>query len=294
MSLINFFVCREEVYVLRYKGRTTFSKGQGETIMTEFPSGEGFAKMLTESGLSGVTTVGYNNFAYMEPQQKPWVQKHYTLHFVLCGSGFLEMGGKRHFIIKHQIFIVPPNELMMYYPNPTDKWAYIWFCVNNKDIDVFFPGIEHPVLKTEYGSHIATVLLGLFNNGKFTDDYRITSVFYEILHCIIQPHSTRQTDIKYMIDRNYHLTEFTIEKLCCDCGLSHAQLCRVFFKAYGMQPKQYLIHRRMEYAKELLRQTDLKLDAVARSCGYGDSTHFMKEFKRREHITAGQYRKNNK
>lgn len=266
--------------------------------MSDFPTGKGFEKMLAYTGYPGITTVGYNNLAYWAPQQKPWVQKHYTLHFVLHGSGFLEIDGRRHAVFAQQIFIIPPNELMMYYPNPADQWDYIWFCVNGAGAAALFKStganIRHPILQTDYGTHLTAVLSGLFKNGHFADDYRIISVFYEVMHCITQPRSPDRTDIKYMIDRNFQFVEFTIEKLCRDCHLSHAQLCRVFLKHYGVQPKQYLIYRRLEYAKELLRQTDLKLDAVARSCGYGDPIHFMKEFKRREGVSAGQYRKTQK
>ena len=65
----------------------------------------------------------------------------------------------------------------------------------------------------------------------------------------------------------------------------------MFLKEYGIQPKQYLISQRINYAKELLIQTDLKLDIVARSCGYNDPVHFMKEFKSRVGVSAGLFRK---
>ena len=58
-----------------------------------------------------------------------------------------------------------------------------------------------------------------------------------------------------------------------------------------MTAKRYLIDRRMEYAKQLLKTTDLNLDAVSLSSGYSDKAHFMKEFKRIYGITAGEYRK---
>ena len=111
------------------------------------------------------------------------------------------------------------------------------------------------------------------------------------MHCISkQPGGT--TDIvKSMIDSSANDPEFTIARLCRDCGLSHSQLCRVFIKRYGVTAKRYLIDRRMEYAKQLLKTTDLNLDAVSLSSGYSDKAHFMKEFKRIYGITAGEYRK---
>ena len=264
--------------------------------MEGFPKGRGFTKLLKFGGTPEVTHVGYNDFLYIAPQKAPWVQNHYTLHFVCRGSGFLEIGGRKHKIGFYDFFIIPPDVPMMYYPNRKDPWAYIWFCVRGVGAKSLFESIgadiASPVLHKKNGVSIAAILEGLFQNGKFSDDYRILSVFYEILHHIEKPQPRSQKTAKLLIDRNFQLKDFTVESLCRDCGLSHAQLCRDFLKLYGVSPKQYLISKRMNYAKELLESTDLTVDSVAGSCGYSDAVHFMKEFKRREGTTPGAFRKN--
>lgn len=264
--------------------------------MGNFPQGAGVNKMLVPLGGFSVTAVGYHNFNYLAPQQQQWVQKNYTLHFVLKGSGELKMAGKTHRISAQQIFVVPPNVPMLYYPNPKDKWSYVWFCVEGGAEELFKTTgatLEKPVLTPRQGPHIAQLLSTLFEKDSIADAYKVTSVFFEILHCIARPKTPGARAIKPFIDRNFQSVDFTIAKLCEECHLSHAQLCRVFLKEHGISPKQYLITKRMEYAKSLLVDTSLKIDAVARSCGYTDSVNFMKEFKRRVGKTPGQYRKFN-
>lgn len=262
--------------------------------MGNFPKGVGFDKMLMPLGGFSITSVGYHNFKFLKPQENQWVQKNYTLHFVLSGSGELKMAGKTHRISAQQIFIVPPNVPMLYYPNAKDKWSYVWFCVEGSAEEVFKTTgatLETPVLTPKQGPHITQELSTLFREDSIVDDYKVTSVFFEILHCIAKPKISGAHAIKPFIDRNFQSVDFTIAKLCEECHLSHAQLCRIFLKEHGISPKQYLITKRMEYAKNLLAETPLKIDAVARSCGYTDSVNFMKEFKRRVGKTPGQYRK---
>ena len=270
----------------------------GEINMNIFPQGAGGSKNLSIISDPAVTVAGYNDLKYMKPQQRFWMQPHYTVHFVLDGSGELKMAGAVHRISAGQIFIIPPNEAMMYCPMKDDIWRYIWFSVSGDKAGALFAGTGatrlSPVIAPENSEYIASLLTGIFLNGGFADDYRIVSVFYELLHCISkQPGSTTDA-IRSMIDSSANDPDFTIAKLCRDCGLSHPQLCRVFIKRYGVTAKRYLIDRRMEYAKRLLRTTDLNIDAVALSSGYSDQAHFMKEFRRIHGTTAGEYRKTHK
>ena len=253
-----------------------------------------YSKMLTGPSDPLITNIGYQNFHYTAPQQHQWMQNYYTLHFVLSGSGNLKMHGCHHKIQKHQIFIIPPHEPMMYFPNPQDPWEYCWFCINGKKAAVLFEDlgvtVDSPVLPINCGVQIEALLTGLFSSPAEISHYRAIATFYTILDLITQPALVQPDQIKPLIDLNFQESTFTIEALCHTCGLSHPQLCRVFFKRYGMTAKQYLIYKRMEYAKSLLRETDLKNEAVALSCGYRDAAHFMKEFKRHVGIPAGKYR----
>lgn len=262
--------------------------------MNILPEGAGLVKPILLESDTAVTAVGYNDFEFIKPQRSEWVQGHYTLHFVLSGSGNLKMAGRLHKISAKQIFIIPPNEPMMYYPNREDVWKYIWFTLSPKHVEKMLANtgatVNAPIITPEDGEHTASMLTGIFLNGGFADDYRVISIFYELMHCISRPKSEGTDKIKSLIDANYADVEFSVAKLCHACGLSHAQLCRVFSDRFGITAKRYLINKRMEYAKELLKNTELKLATVALSSGYSDPSHFMKEFKRHSGITAGAYR----
>ena len=59
-----------------------------------------------------------------------------------------------------------------------------------------------------------------------------------------------------------------------------------------MSPQEYLLQVRMSKARELLRQTDLPINVIAREIGYEDPLSFSKIFKKRYNVSPLQYRRN--
>ena len=94
-----------------------------------------------------------------------------------------------------------------------------------------------------------------------------------------------------MIDGSFTLPSFSIDQLCRDAGISHAQLLRRFKKAYGTTVIAYVVRKRIEHACELLEATDLPVYSVAFSCGFADEIHFMKTFKAQTGLSATAYRR---
>jgi AraC family transcriptional regulator len=89
------------------------------------------------------------------------------------------------------------------------------------------------------------------------------------------------------------------ERLGCDIGLddlarllqcSRQHFARRFKLTYAVSPYQYVIERRLERAKQLLRQTRLPLSEVAGACGFGDQSHFTTCFSCRVGVTPRRYR----
>lgn len=77
-------------------------------------------------------------------------------------------------------------------------------------------------------------------------------------------------------------------------GLVHMSLSsfeRKFKKYFGMSPKQYMRHLRVQQACHMLVQSAYSLSRVAAECGYADQSHFNREFLRVMKETPRQYRK---
>jgi len=66
---------------------------------------------------------------------------------------------------------------------------------------------------------------------------------------------------------------------------------RLFKQSTGTSPHQYLLSRRLDRAKTLLRQHGTTLADVSTSTGFADQSHFTKVFRRFTGVTPSEYRR---
>lgn len=82
--------------------------------------------------------------------------------------------------------------------------------------------------------------------------------------------------------------QIALDDLCRASGLSPSHLIRSFRKRYGLTPHAYLIDRRVQIARGLIRRGRSILDAALETCFF-DQAHFHRAFKRATAITPGEY-----
>ncbi|MEI8312797.1 MAG: AraC family transcriptional regulator [Verrucomicrobiota bacterium] len=73
--------------------------------------------------------------------------------------------------------------------------------------------------------------------------------------------------------------EPSIGELSRLCGMSENTFRRRMQACFGLSPTQYFMRRRMERAKQLLLETSHTVEAVSAELGYGETSHFCRQFK---------------
>jgi AraC family transcriptional regulator len=73
-------------------------------------------------------------------------------------------------------------------------------------------------------------------------------------------------------------------------GISQRHLCTLFKRATGRSPHQWLTDRRVERARDLLRDTSVSVTDVALSCGFSSSQYFCSVFRERVGTTPSTFR----
>lgn len=108
-----------------------------------------------------------------------------------------------------------------------------------------------------------------------------------------ETHSSAEKSVQKLIaqlsetcDRNW-----TLEEMVRCCGIRRTHLNNAFRKMTGCTPMDYLIRLRMERAKTLLRETEMKVIDIAFACGFNSSQYFANVFRRATGLTPGAYRK---
>lgn len=86
-------------------------------------------------------------------------------------------------------------------------------------------------------------------------------------------------------------SELALDDLAAVTHLSPYHFARMFKASTGLPPHQYLISRRVERAKQLLRcGDDLSLAQVAARTGFWDQGHFTRHFRRLVGVTPKRFR----
>lgn len=84
--------------------------------------------------------------------------------------------------------------------------------------------------------------------------------------------------------------EWPVRRLARVSGVSEAHFARSFKEAFGLPPHRYLLTRRIERAKALLRDTELEVTEIAFRTGYGSLGTFGRTFRDVTGQTPGELR----
>lgn len=94
---------------------------------------------------------------------------------------------------------------------------------------------------------------------------------------------------KQFIDKNYY-RGLTLEEVSREVYVSPYYFSKLFKEQTGMNYIDYLTQKRMEAAKQLLRNERMSIKQVCAKIGYGDSNYFSRLFRKVEGITPTEYR----
>jgi AraC family transcriptional regulator len=78
--------------------------------------------------------------------------------------------------------------------------------------------------------------------------------------------------------------------MAAEVDISPIYLVRAFKAAVGQSPHRYVLGRRVERAKELLRNTDMPVVDVALSSGFCSQSHLSHWFQRYVGVSPAAYR----
>ena len=74
--------------------------------------------------------------------------------------------------------------------------------------------------------------------------------------------------------------------------LSEKYISRYFKEHFHITLSQYITHLRLEYAKQLLQDTDIPVTEIAMQSGYQNVSYFIRSFKKTYGVSPLKYRKN--
>lgn len=223
---------------------------------------------------------------------------------------------KAVFSIAGNSFGVSPNSALFIHRNTPyeyhsaagdycDDWLH--FSCSAKDLEELsdIPAgspvpLPNPALFTLYIRQL------LWENSYTPDPYRTDNVdmLFRILlntmrHSLTEPAGTRNYHPCHAKLRNLRLTilaqpykNYSPDRLAASCGISVSSFQHLYTELFGISFRADLIGLRIEYAKDLIQNTNLTMEKIAEMCGYNSEVHFYRQFKKYTGMTPAACRRN--
>lgn len=93
---------------------------------------------------------------------------------------------------------------------------------------------------------------------------------------------------KYMLE--HYMDNIDLSIFSQELGFSSAYLTKLFNKYKGCTPSKYLADLRINYAKQLLLNSDLPIRQIGEKVGYPDQFHFSKMFRKATGMSPSAFR----
>lgn len=236
---------------------------------------------------------------------------YYSLHFVMFGKGMLKFGNDSVRLTKGYAFLIYPGEEFQYEycPEKSDPWSYIWIDFTGSELDKLLNlcgfSAEQPYVKLEDYNGMASEMMNLQNEynlnalQSLTCSAHLLNIFSRLIkeekasNALDQTRTvmfSRVRDILIYINNNYRL-KLSPETVAAEMNISTSHLMNIFPKVVGKSMMSYLEEFRIAAACELLKQSDLSAEEVAKDVGIGNGKYFYRLFKKVKGVTPSEYRK---
>lgn len=83
--------------------------------------------------------------------------------------------------------------------------------------------------------------------------------------------------------------QFTPEDISSSIGISSSYFQHLYTSFFGVSFKSDLINMRIEYAKSMILNSNLKIEQIAEICGYNSLVHFYRQFNKKTGMTPREF-----
>lgn len=225
-----------------------------------------------------------------------------VLEYVLDGVGHIIANDKEYTVKKNDVYMLLPGSSHHYYADREQPYKKIWI---NFFSDTFVNIIHSFGMQDDVVFHASPKCQSYFDNllHLAENDCLNDAVYIEASKNIF----SLLTDLamgKKAVPLNESVAKNTqimldncvygkpeIQKIADELFVSVAYLIRQFQKEYGVTPYQYLLAKKINLAKDALKNTDLRIGEISRQLSFDDEHYFSSMFKAKTGLTPSSYRR---
>lgn len=230
-----------------------------------------------------INQVGYlyeNTYRVSLHTHDYWEVVYYTK-----GHGFVEINNEVIDFCEHDVFVIPPGIPHTDYSDTGFQNYNYTFTDDN------FNHLTYMKLHDTENNDVLTIMAQLYheyiikrkNYQNILDALHV--VLYHYIHTLIDENDSNRfvtmviNEIINNISNPYYKIQDTLKKV----NLTPDYFRKLFFDETGKTPLQYLTHKRISYAKDLLRlqaHSGLSIHEISWNAGFSDNYYFSRVFKK--------------
>ncbi|WP_397445675.1 AraC family transcriptional regulator [Polaribacter sp. R77954] len=232
----------------------------------------------------------------------------YQLLIVTHGEGILESQSAGVIELhKGDGFILLPGEWHRYKPKTKTGWTEIWVGFHGKIADIIMHDYNKNQRKTVIPNCVNMPIINLFTaifqlaiDEPYGYQKTVSSICIQLIAEIQNIQHKNTTTVfdnsiiskaKYLMQKNIDKT-FDIEAFCKSNNISYSKFRSDFKYQTDLAPMQYYILLKIEKAKFLIVNTDLKAKEIAFQIGFNSEHYFSRLFKKKTGFSTKEFRLN--
>lgn len=268
-----------------------------------------FGEKLQQSGLYQLFALGCDRVTYPSYDWdglKRIDGPLYLFQYTLSGSGKLELDNETFQIGPGSGFLVDiPSRHRYYLPAESPAWEFIFILFRPSHLEMHWKDAVRqlgriPLLPADSSPiRLLQDMIAAAHAGRINDGYTASSYVYQFMMELLRAANGKGLELKAWPSavqlvaeaiRSNYANWHSLDDMTEVAGLSKYHLVRTFKRHTGLSPIEYLTKVRMERSVELLRNTSMSLEEIARELGYSGSSYFIKVFRKWVGFTPGEYR----
>ncbi len=222
-----------------------------------------------------------------------------VLEYVLEGKGEITLGDRTFTVRAGQTYLLRPGEAHSYRADRAEPWKKIWINYTSAYLPAMLDayGIESGVWTVNTREIFAEALEAARTARSHAEKCRaIADAVHGVISAIYgasnhtRPAVTDAMRIREELRLSLY-AKLSLDTLAEQLHVSKSNLIRIFKRAYGMTPYEYLLEEKMEAAKALLASTHMSVGEIAERLCISDGHYFSTLFYRRVGLRPLEYRR---
>lgn len=244
---------------------------------------------------------------YLFSTERGRTLNEYQLLYIAKGKGsFTSASCKTTEIRAGNMFLLFPGEWHSYAPDPSVGWEEYWIGFKGENIDNRVRNSFFSKQKPVFYVGVLDEVVQLYNQGIVVAREQKTG-FQQMLAGIVN----HLLGLAFSLDKHAGFEELEVanlinqakiifadklqerirpEEVAEKLHMSYSWFRRLFREYTGFAPAQYVQELRIQYAKELLTNTNLSVKEVAFRCGFDNPEYFFLAFRKKTEYTPSRYR----